>query len=96
MIRHVVMFKLKPGVSPAQRDEWLKISRRVHGEIDIVRAYSIGEDLLRLPRSYDVAVVADFDSLEDVRAYADHPLHLSAVELSRELSEHIVSVDFEV
>ena len=96
MIRHVVMFKLKPGVSPAQRDEWLEISRRVHGEIDIVRTYSIGEDLLRLPRSYDVAVVADFDSLEDVRAYADHPLHLSAVELSRALSEHIVSVDFEV
>jgi hypothetical protein len=96
VIRHVVVFKLKPGVSPARRDEWLEISRRVHAEIDIVRAYSIGADLLRLPRSYDVAVVADFDSLEDVRAYAEHPLHLSAVELSRELSERIVSVDFEV
>lgn len=96
MIRHVVMFKLKPGVSPARRDEWLEMSRRVHAEIDIVRAYNIGVDLLRLPRSYDVAVVADFDSLEDVRAYAEHPLHLSAVELSRELSERIVSVDFEV
>lgn len=96
MIRHVVMFKLKPGVSPARRDEWLETSRRVHAEIDIVRAYSIGVDLLRQSRSYDVAVVADFDNLEDVRAYAEHPLHLSAVELSRELSEHIVSVDFEV
>jgi hypothetical protein len=90
------MFKLKPGVSPAQRDKWLEMSRRVHGEIDIVRAYSIGADLLRLPRSYDVAVVADFDSLEDVRQYANHPLHLSAVELSRELSDHIVSIDFEM
>ena len=96
MIRHVVMFKLKPGVSSARRDEWLEMSRRVHAEIDIVRAYSIGMDLLRLPRSYDVAVVADFDNLDDVRAYADDPLHLSAVELSRELSEHIVSVDFEL
>ncbi len=96
MIRHVVMFKLKPGVSPARRDEWLKISRRVHGEIELIRAYSIGVDLLRLPRSYDVAVVADFDNLEDVQAYADHPTHLATVELSRELSEHIVSADFEV
>ena len=95
MIRHVVVFKLKPDVSPAQRDEWLETSRRLHDQIDLVRAYSIGADLLRLPRSYDVAVVADFDSLEDVRAYADHPVHLSAVELSRSLSEHIVSVDFE-
>jgi Stress responsive A/B Barrel Domain len=96
VIRHVVMFKLKPGVSPAQRDEWLEMSRRLHGEIDLVRSFSIGADLLRLPRSYDVAVVADFDNLDDVRAYADHPTHLTTVELSRELSEHIVSVDFEV
>ena len=96
MIRHVVMFKLKPGVTPARRDEWLEMSRRAHAEIDIVRNYSIGVDLLHLPRSYDVAVVADFDNLDDVRAYADDPLHLSAVELSRELSEHIVSVDFEL
>jgi hypothetical protein len=59
------MFKLKPGVSPARRDEWLEMTWRVK---------------------------AVFDSLEDVREYADHPLHLSAVELS----EHIVSVDFEV
>lgn len=96
MIRHVVMFKLKPDVSKTQRDEWLEMSRRVHGQIDLVRAYSIGEDLLHLPRSYDVAVVADFDSLDDVRAYADDPAHLSAVELSRSLSEHIASVDFEL
>jgi Stress responsive A/B Barrel Domain len=96
VIRHVVMFKLKPGVSAAQRDEWLEISRRLHGEVELVRSYSIGADLLHLPRSYDVAVVADFDSLDDVRAYAEHPSHLPAVELSRSLSEHIVSVDFEV
>ena len=96
MIRHVVVFKLKPGVSEARRDEWLEMSRRLHGRIELVRNFKIGVDLLRLPRSYDVAVVADFDNLEDVRAYAERPVHLSAVELSRELSEHIVSVDFEV
>jgi hypothetical protein len=62
VIRHVVMFKLKPHVSTAQRDEWLETSRRLHDRIDLVRAYS-GADLLHLPRSYDVAVVADFDSL---------------------------------
>ena len=84
MIRHVVVFKLRPGVSEAQREERLEMSRRVHEQIDLVRAYSIGEDLLHLPRSYDV------------RAYADDPAHLSTVELSRSLSEHTASVDFEL
>jgi Stress responsive A/B Barrel Domain len=92
VIRHVVMFKLKPGVSEAQRDEWLEMSRRLHERIELVRAFSIGADLLRLPRSYDAAVVANFESLEDVRACAEHPAHLPAVELS----ERIISVNFEV
>ncbi len=92
VIRHVVMFKLKPGVSQARRDEWLEMSRRLHGRIELVREFKIGVDLPRLPRSYDVAVVADFDNLEDVRAYAEHPAHLPAVELS----ERIISVNFEV
>jgi hypothetical protein len=89
VIRHVVVFKLKPGVSTAQRDEWLGTSRRVRAEIEQVRSFSIGADLLRLPRSYGVAVVADFDDPAAVRAYAGYPAHRSAVELSRSLSEHM-------
>lgn len=96
MIRHVVVFKLKPGVSPAERDRWLEASRRAHAKIHSVRAYNIGADLMHLPRSYDVAVVADFDTLEDVEHYAGHPEHTAVVELSRRLSEHIASVDFEL
>lgn len=95
MIRHVVLFKLKPGVSHDDRDRWLEMSRAAHARIASVRAFSIGPDLMGLPRSYDVAVVADFDSLDDVRDYAAHPQHLPVVELARGLSEHIASVDFE-
>jgi hypothetical protein len=96
MIRHVVLFKLKAGVSPDDLDRWLEMSRRAHTRIESVRAFSIGTDLMHLPRSYDVAVVADFDSLDDTRAYAEHPEHLPVIELSREHSEHIASLDFEV
>ena len=73
MVHHVVMSNFKPGVSSAQRDDgWPEMSRRLHSDIKIVRAFSIGPDLLRLPRSHDVALVADFGSLEDVRSYLDH------------------------
>ncbi len=96
MIRHVVVFKLKSDVSPPERDRWLEASRRAHAKIRSVRAYNIGANLMHLPRSYDVAVVADFDTLEDVQHYAEHPEHTAVVELSRRLSEHIASVDFEL
>jgi len=95
MIRHVVLFKLKPNVSREERDRWIERSRLAHTRIASIRAFSIGPDLMGLPRSYDVAVVVDFDSLGDVRDYAEHPEHLPVVELARDLSEHIASVDFE-
>jgi Stress responsive A/B Barrel Domain len=96
VIRHIVLFKLKVGVTSDDLDRWLEMSRRAHTRIESVHAFSIGTDLMHLPRSYDVAVVADFDSLDDIRAYAEDPEHLPVIELSRELSEHIASVDFEV
>jgi hypothetical protein len=95
MIRHVVLFKLKPNVSREERDRWIEMSRLAHTRIASIRAFSIGPDLMGLPRSYDVAVMVDFDSLDDVRDYAEHPEHLPVVELARDLSEHIASVDFE-
>jgi hypothetical protein len=44
-----------------------------HTRIASVRAFSIGPDLMGLPRSYDVAVVADFNSLDDVRFTSNTP-----------------------
>ena len=96
MIRHVVLFKLKPDAPEAERERWLGLMRKLPDQIDFIRAFSAGIDQLHLPRSYDVALVADFDSLDDVRRYADHPVHLPVAALSRSLSEHIASVDFEV
>jgi len=95
MIRHVVLFKVKPNVSREERDRWIEMSRLAHTRITSIRSFSIGPDLMGLPRSYDVAVVVDFDSLDDVRNYAEHPEHLPVVELAHALSEHIASVDFE-
>ncbi len=39
-----------------------------------IRRYELGADL-GLTGSHDFAIVADFDSIEDYRTYADHPDH---------------------
>jgi hypothetical protein len=53
-----------------------------------------GSDLLRPERSYDIALVAKFASLEDLHAYQVHPTHVQIAEYIKTRCEHSVSVDY--
>lgn len=93
MIRHVVLFRWKPGFDPTG---WFAVIRGLEERIPEVKALSVGSDVLHADRSWDAAIVADFDRLEDVATYTVHPEHQPAVEMSRVGAEQIVSVDFEL
>lgn len=96
VFRHVIMFKLKPSVSAAQRDQWLEKGRQLPNQIKVIRAFSIGTDVLHQPRSYDVAIIADFDNIDDYHTYEAHPAHKDFHQGSNNLSQQIISVDFQV
>ena len=96
MIRHVVMIKFKPEIAT---DDRMQVLARLHAlpeQIDLLRIWSFGLDQMHLPRSYDLAVVADFTSLDEVRAYRAHPAHIEMAAFIDTLTEHIHSVDFEM
>ena len=96
MIRHVVLFKHKAGVTEDERNRWMETMRGLAREIPVIRSLAIGPDLTRSQRSYDVGLVVDVESLDDLRAYQLHPAHVAAAAVSRALAEHSVSVDFEL
>ncbi|MER5673701.1 Dabb family protein [Pseudonocardia alni] len=93
MIRHVVLFRWRAGFDPA---EWLDRVRELPGLIPQLRNLSAGPDVLGLDRSWDAAVVADFDRIDDVAVYTDHPAHRPLIAISGAGAEQIASVDFEV
>lgn len=96
MIRHVVLFRFAADHDPAPRAEWEAALPSLVGAVPGLRALSHGPDLVHAGRSWDHALVADFDSLDDVAAYAEHPAHLPVIALSARFSDEIVSVDFAV
>lgn len=96
MIRHVLLFKHKAGVTEDERNRWIDTMRGLVSEIPEIRALSIGPDVAHSQRSYDVALIIDFESLEDLHTYQIHPAHVAAAAVSRALSEHVASVDFEL
>ena len=94
MITHIVLFKLQ---NPAEesiaivRDKLLSMQ----GKISVLRHLEAGADVIRSERSYDVALLTRFDTLEDLQAYQVHPYHAGeVVPLMKSLCSSIVAVDY--
>ena len=51
--------------------------------------------MLKAERSYDIAAVVTFDSLADLGVYAKHPKHLEILAFLKDITDSVVSVDFE-
>ncbi|MDF2649485.1 MAG: hypothetical protein K0Q73_5290 [Paenibacillus sp.] len=74
MLTHVVFFKLKDR-SPEAVEVTKAVLTNMEGKIPVLRHIEVGTDILHLDRSYDIALITKFDSLEDLNVYATHPVH---------------------
>ncbi|MFN0085468.1 MAG: Dabb family protein [Blastocatellia bacterium] len=95
MIRHLVLFRFKADTPQSDRDGFLAMLRELPGKISEVRSFEAGYDVLRAPRSFDLALVATYADLEALDRYAKHEHHLPVVARSKEICEQVVSVDYE-
>ena len=86
MIRHAVLFKWKAGTTREQVQALAAGLARLPAEIPEIADYRFGADLGLAEGNADFAIIADFASVEDWRAYSRHPAHLRLIE------EHIVPI----
>jgi hypothetical protein len=95
MITHIVLFKLSDPSAEnlaVTRDKLLSMQ----GRIDQLRHLEAGTDVIRSERSYDIALVTRFDSLDDLQAYQVHPYHAGeVVPHMKQVCSSIVAVDYE-
>lgn len=94
MIKHIVLFKLKDS-SPDSIEMTAGVLRGLKGKVDQLRDLEVGIDVVKSARSYDIALVATFDSLEDLEGYQVHPEHKKVIEHMTQVRESQVAVDFE-
>jgi hypothetical protein len=95
MITHIVFFKLIDQSSEniaRAKGQLLSMA----GKIPQLRHLEVGTDIVRSERSYDLALVTRFDSLEDLQAYQVHPYHAGeVVPYVRAAASSILAVDYE-
>ncbi len=92
MITHIVLFKLIDRRN-AQKARDVLVGMK--GMIPQLRNIEAGIDVLHSERSYDLALVTKFDSMEDLKAYQSHPVHVEVLKYMTSVRESSVTVDYE-
>jgi hypothetical protein len=94
MITHIVLFKLKDP-TPANIATTRDLLLSMEGKIAELRHLEAGADVIRSERSYDIALLTRFDSLDALQAYQVHPYHAGTViPHMKEVCASIVAVDY--
>lgn len=94
MITHIVFFKLKDA-SPENIEKTRNMLQGLKGNVPQLRHIEVGVDVIHSERSYDIALIAKFDSLKDLNAYQTHPAHVKVGEYINSVKESAVAVDYE-
>ena len=94
MITHIVLFKLKDR-SRQNMEKASDVLLGMRGRIPQLRHLEVGIDMLHSGRSFDLALVTKFESLEALQAYQEHPVHVEVAEYMTSVREISITVDYE-
>ncbi|MGN0086446.1 MAG: Dabb family protein [Alloprevotella sp.] len=80
MVRHIVLFQLKPTLTESQRtaaiEDFKSGIERLPELIPFIRTIEVGTNC-NVDEVWDVCLNSSFDTLDDVRRYATHPDHVA-------------------
>ncbi len=93
MIKHIVMWKFKPGTE-TEMHAFLDGLRGLYGVIPQIRAQEVGVNCA--PGNYDAVLISTFDSMEDLEAYKHDHRHVKVSALCKAIRTDRVAVDCEV
>lgn len=102
MISHIVLFRPKASLSPADRHALIEALRHAVSGIPSIRRVVIGRRILlnrlgyetQMAEHYEYSAIFDFDAVSDLRAYLDHPAHVELGRLLFTSADAVLAYDF--
>lgn len=96
MIKHIVMWKLKPeaeGHTAPENAQWMKEHlEALMGVVPQLLSCEVGINVV--DGNYDACLISTFNSVEDMEAYKKHPAHVAISEYCKRVREARVACDF--
>jgi quinol monooxygenase YgiN len=99
MIKHIVMWKIKQDNGP---DEARQIAQKIKTDLEALRNVipaiqhlEVGLNFARSDQAADVALYSEFENMDQLKAYAEHPAHQRVVAFVRDVVTERRVVDYE-
>jgi len=93
------MWKLKDFAEGNDKAANIEIARRrlegLRAELPIIRSMEFGVNERAGDMAYDVALIMDFDSFDDLEAYLNYPPHKEISRFVKSVRESRTSVDYQ-
>lgn len=96
MIKHIVMWKFRDEAAESDRLEMKRRLESLKGVVPSLIEIEVGMDRVGSAFSKDMVLYSEFNSLDDLKAYAEHPEHLKVVDFVKPLVCERHVVDYEV
>ena len=93
MVTHVVLFKMKSE----RAEDAASLAGRLKSmssDLPMLRGLEVGVNEVASARAYDVALIARFDSMQDLQAYSMHPKHREVLAYVTEVTSSVVAADY--
>lgn len=98
MIKHIVLFRFKNDIDEAYKQHEIREIKAgleaLQGVAPTLRSIEVGVNC-NPAEKYDLALVATFENLDDLNAYAVHPEHVKVSGQIRAMLESRACNDFE-
>ncbi|SKA95023.1 Stress responsive A/B Barrel Domain [Paucidesulfovibrio gracilis DSM 16080] len=100
MIKHIVMWKLKPEALGNSADEnaakMKQMLEALQGVIPVLRSIEVSHDIRESVPECDVLLFSEFDNMDDLSTYATHPAHLECVDFIKQVVSERRVVDYAI
>ncbi|MDR0767752.1 MAG: Dabb family protein [Methanosarcinales archaeon] len=100
MIKHIVLWKLKPEAEGKTAEENAAIIKKelegLYGKIPEIKSIQVQINELAGAGNYDVALISEFESFETMAVYQKNPLHEAAAVYVKKVVETRAAIDFEI
>ena len=99
MLKHIVLWKFKENAEGGSAAENIsavkKMLEGLFGKIPEILSIHVRKNTFSFAGNYDVALIAEFESETELKAYQAHPLHVEAAAFVKKVTEARAAVDYE-
>lgn len=95
MIKHIVMFKLKEEKAGRVKELKEKLDS-LRGKIKEIENFETGINISTSFSAYDLVLISEFKTMEDLEKYRVHPDHQEVLEFWNTIKDGATVVDYEM